>query len=164
MSRISGWQQYSMLLAPPDELLCSCSDRKSLILGKIANYSYPTSCFSCGGQIDPCSLLEPYLCAPLGRWATVHRAILDLSMDVGDYADWADGELGDPWSSVHRNGLQLVNAIREAGYSCCLWIQRPSEGDWAACPRCGGSVHRYSYLRWEVVMCDRCWIVSAHAR
>ena len=163
MASGSAWHNYfGTRGAPSPEALCRCSDPANLVLGAIANYSYPLSCMSCGDQLDPSLILDEDLWKELVNWSVVHRAIVDLHLDVGAYESWSEEQLVNIDSPVNREGLELSRLIGEARGSCYFWIHLPHGGQEAQCPCCCSKLDAIATAHGgRTLVCERCKLMAA---
>jgi hypothetical protein len=141
---------------PIREPLCQCDKRTRLVLGEVVGYGSPLRCVKCYNEVDPALILEEWLASSLAGWSVVHRAMVDLFMDDGDYTGWARTELFTMTSAVNRSALEVLGYINQAR-PCLYWVGGGAVGDWdGRCPNCSSLMTVGVIGRGSVLICERC--------
>ena len=153
------WPQDYFGARPVLEPRCTCASRDRLILGAVVNYGSPLRCSNCFNEIDPTEILEEWLVSSLAAWSHIHRAILDLLMEVQEeaYSEWARRELETMASSVNRSAIRLLEQINRS-YGCVYWSGIAATVD-GRCPSCQSLMTVEKGWPSPVLICSACRLV-----
>lgn len=140
--------QRLMPMGPPGlEEICHCAEVDTIYL--VFDFrENPLHCGICRGIVAPERIAFPLdLVDALADWTASFGAIYALWLQSGAYESWAYGELTDPDSAVHREGLALTRAISAHRPCAYLWFRyerRPER-----CPICASEFellpHRFRH-------------------
>ncbi len=147
----------------PEDEICQCADRPPIVLHDHLS-SVPLACLRCNGEIPPERIgFDADFAERIAFWRNLHRALITLWLDSGDYEDWARTQLLDPQGQLNTRGLEIVAALNQHRRTYYGWFDDASARDdstWDAtpavrCPRCYGEL----VDRFDCAVCETCSIV-----
>jgi Zn-ribbon-containing, possibly nucleic-acid-binding protein (DUF2310) len=146
----------------PEDEICQCADQPPIVLQDHLS-SVPLACLRCNGEIPPERIgFDADFAERIAFWRNLHRALITLWLDSGDYEDWARLQLQDPQGQLNSRGLEIVAALNATRRTYYGWFQDvsyddPSTSDLRAakCPRCYGDLSE----RFGCSVCEACSIL-----
>ena len=124
---------------PPDEL-CRCGEATPIALQEHLS-PVPIACLRCNGEIPPERIgFTEQLAEEIAFWRNLHRALMTLWLDSGEYEAWARDQLENPFGQVNVSGLDIVRELNAYRRTYYWWFQDNLIDQFlplSACPRCG---------------------------
>jgi hypothetical protein len=119
----------------------------------------PLACIRCNGEVAPERVgFSEELAEKLAFWRNLHRGLMTLWLDSGEYESWARNQLENPSGQVNTRGLTVVNELARGRSVYYWWFQDSSSDDFeplSRCPRCSEALtSKYGHL-----VCEPCRIL-----
>jgi len=129
----------------------------------------PLSCARCNLEVPPERIgFDQGLAEELANWQQLHDCFYFLWLDSGEFEDWAETHLHDPFSVVNSRGLVLTSKVSNFRRCYLWWFQDEGADDWIPariCPRCSGVLEiQFKIERPQggsLLVCESCSVALA---